>query len=89
MDMGIGPLPALQDGAGNARSPMIMLRWSDDGCKTWSNEIEIPVGTSWRIWLPAKASMLGCCYGMKGRVFEVVVTDPVAWRFTDARVSVS
>jgi hypothetical protein len=89
MDMGIGPLPALQDGAGNPRPPMIMVTWSDDGVKTWSNELEISVGQAGEYSLPAKASMLGCCYGMKGRVFEVVVTDPVPWRFTDARVSVS
>jgi hypothetical protein len=66
--------------------PQMMLRWSDDGGRTWSNEHWESAGRlgrySWRvIW-----NRLGTG---RSRIFEVVVTDPVAWRLVDAYVQLA
>jgi hypothetical protein len=57
--------------------PKIMLRWSDDGGHTWSNEHWSPLGrigayghrTFWR--------RLGMTLKLRDRVYEVSMTDPV------------
>jgi len=57
--------------------PEVMLRWSDDGGHTWSNEHWSPVGkigayghrTFWR--------RLGMTVKLRDRVYEVSGTDPV------------
>lgn len=57
--------------------PEVMLRWSDDGGHTWSNEHWSPLGrigayghrTFWR--------RLGMTLKLRDRVYEVSMTDPV------------
>jgi hypothetical protein len=57
--------------------PQVMLRWSDDGGHTWSNEHWLSMGkigesgyrTIWR--------RLGMTLKIRDRVYEVSGTDPV------------
>ena len=64
----------LNDGQGS--DPQVMLRWSDDGGHTWSNEHWSPIGkigayghrTFWR--------RLGMTLKLRDRVYEVSGTDP-------------
>jgi hypothetical protein len=64
----------LNDGQGS--DPQVMLRWSDDGGHTWSNEHWSPVGkigayghrTFWR--------RLGMTLKLRDRVYELSGTDP-------------
>ncbi len=81
LEVGDGPIPPLQDGAGNARDPQIMLRWSDDGGETWSNEHWIGAGQAGTFKTRAVWNRLGLA---RDRVYEVAVTDPIAWRIIDA-----
>jgi hypothetical protein len=78
MEMGVG-LAGLVQGY----DPQIMLRWSDDGGRTWSNEHWTTAGKIGRYGMRALFNRLG--YG-RDRVFELVVSDPVAWRFVDAYI---
>jgi hypothetical protein len=77
---GVAPL---LDGDGNARPPEIMLRWSDDAAKRWSNTYQLSVGTVGSYNKRVIKRMLG--RGRK-RIWEVSWTDPIPWRFADAYV---
>jgi hypothetical protein len=55
-------------------NPQAMLRWSDDGGSTWSNEHWTTIGAIGRYQNRAIWRRLGTA---RDRVFEVVVTDPV------------
>lgn len=81
LEVGLGPQPPLEDGAGNPRDPQIMLRWSDDGGKTWSNEHWVGAGQAGAYKTRAIWRRLG---HSRDRVYEVSATDPVAWRIIDA-----
>lgn len=66
---------------GQGSNPQAMLRWSDDGGYTWSNERWTAIGAigqrRWRaVW-----NQLG---GSFARVFEVSVSDPVPITIMDA-----
>jgi hypothetical protein len=87
--LGNGPIPPLLDGEGNERPPQIMIRWSDDGCKTWSNEHWLSFGKGGEYRARAILRRMGRCWGTRGRVYEIVVTDPVPWYFTDAYIEVA
>jgi hypothetical protein len=67
--------------SGQGENPQLMLRWSDDGGHTWSNEHWVTAGRigQWNetaIWRRLGRS--------RDRIFEVVVSDPVRWRLLDA-----
>lgn len=92
LETGLGPVPALTtDGLAlaadnsNARGPRLMLRWSDDGGKTWSNESQLDCGQAGEFKTRVYKNKLGST--QKGRVFEVSTTDPVPWRFIDCYVN--
>jgi hypothetical protein len=55
-------------------SPQAMLRWSNDGGSTWSNEHWVTIGKEGKYKNRAIWRRLGTA---RDRVFEVVVTDPV------------
>lgn len=65
------------------RQAQVMLRWSDDGSKTWSNTYLLNCGFAGEYNARARKVMLG--RGRK-RIWEVAVTDPVAWRLANAYV---
>lgn len=76
LSTGTGPQPPLLDGQGNPRSPQLLLRYSDDNAKTWSNERQVPFGMAGdrkRVIV----RRLGRFWGTTGRIIEVVIADPV------------
>jgi hypothetical protein len=89
LETGLGPQPPLQNGDGTPRGPQIMLRWSDDGCKTWSNERVFDCGQAGQYSVRVRFFQLGRWWGTKGRVFEISCTDPVPWRIIDADLEAS
>lgn len=54
--------------------PQAMLRWSNDGGSTWSNEHWVTIGQAGKYKNRAIWRRLGMA---RDRIFEVVVTDPV------------
>lgn len=85
LETGLGPVPALVDGAGNARAPQIMLRSSYDGGKTWGNESQLDCGQAGEYRTRVYKNKLGST--KKGWVPEISTTDPVPWRFVDAYIN--
>jgi hypothetical protein len=60
--------------AGQGQDPQAMLRWSDDGGFTWSNENWVTIGKQGQYFTRAMWRRLGFA---RDRIFEVVVTDPI------------
>lgn len=85
-NVGSGPQPPLTDGNGNPRPPQAMLRWSNNSGNTWSNEHIRGCGMAGEYDTFVRWQRLG--YGRR-RVYELVVTDPIAWSITDAYLRLS
>ena len=66
--------------------PQAMLRWSDDGGSTWSNEHWVTIGQTGKYKNRAIWRRLGQA---RDRVFEVVVTDPVKAVIVSANLKAS
>jgi hypothetical protein len=66
-------------------SPQAMLRWSNDGGSTWSNEHWTGVGQTGKFRNRAIWRRLGTA---RDRIFEVVVTDPVNFVIISANLKV-
>lgn len=81
LEVGDGPQPPLLDGAGKPRDPQIMLRWSDDGGRTWGNEHWLGAGQAGNYKTRVIWNGLG---SSRDRVYEVAVTDAIPWRIIDA-----
>jgi len=64
-----------------ADDPQVMLRWSDDGGKNWSNEHWVSAGKVGEYGTRVNWHRLGTG---RRRVFEVVVSDSIPWRLVDA-----
>lgn len=75
MESGVG----LATGQGS--DPQMMLRWSDDGGKTWSNEHWRDMGSIGEYSKRVIWRRLGQSFN---RVYEVVITDPVKRVIIDA-----
>jgi hypothetical protein len=84
IDVGQGPQPPLVDGNGQPRPPQIVLEWSDDGGKTWSNAYTLNCGKAGEYNARAIKWQLGRA---RRRVFRVWSTDPVPLRFADAYIN--
>jgi len=56
-------------------NPQIMLRWSDDGAHTWSNELWRTMGKLGAYKSRVKFYRLG--RAKKKRVYEFRITDPI------------
>lgn len=80
LETGVG----LVDGQGE--DPQIMLRWSDDGGHTWSNEHWRSAGRLGQYRRRAVWWQLG---RSRDRIYEMVVSDPVAWHIVDAYLDVT
>ncbi|HXJ61893.1 MAG TPA: hypothetical protein VNU68_35085 [Verrucomicrobiae bacterium] len=83
----------MQTGAGivpDAR-PQVVLRWSDDGGHTFSDERIIPVGREGETNFTVKANRLGATRRFSGadRIFELSSSDPFVTAILDAEVDVS
>lgn len=68
----------IQAGVGTAvgagSDPQLMLQWSDDGAKTWSNEHWRSMGQIGEYTKRVRWQRLGRAYD---RIFKVMITDPV------------
>jgi hypothetical protein len=60
--------------SGQGENPQAMLRWSDDGGSTWSNENWTSIGVQGNYVNRAIWRRLGWS---RDRIFEVAVTDPI------------
>jgi hypothetical protein len=67
---------------GQGSSPRVMVSWSDDGAQTWSDEQLVDLGAQGNYGHVAELRRLGLA-GRKGRVYKLVVTDPVVVAITD------
>ena len=70
-------------GLSDGSAPQAMLRWSDDGGSTWSNEHWSSIGVQGAYKNRAIWRRLGQA---RDRIFEVVVTDPVKAVITAANL---
>lgn len=57
--------------------PQVMLRWSDDGGHTWSNEHTAAVGKIGQYYRRVFFRRLGMTLKLRDRVYELSMTDPV------------
>lgn len=62
---------------GQGSNPQVMLRWSDDGGHTWSNEHWKSMGKIGRSGYRTIWRRLGATMKIRDRVYEVSGTDPV------------
>ena len=61
---------------GQGDNPQVMLRWSDDGGHTWSNEYWISMGKIGEYGYRAIWRRLGMTTKLRDRIYEVSGTDP-------------
>jgi hypothetical protein len=79
MEVGIG----LQEGQGS--DPMAMLRWSDDGGKTWSNQRSRKIGKTGKYESRVRFTRLG---QSRTRVYELSISDPISVTIYAANMNV-
>lgn len=83
LETGVG----LNDGQGN--DPEVMLRWSDDGGHTWSNEHWVTIGKIGQYGKRAIWRRLGMTEKIRDRVYEISMTDPVKTAIMGAELFVT
>jgi PKD repeat protein len=71
--------PAVMGAGLPGDDPQVMLRTSNDGGKTWSRELWRSAGKVGE-WM--KRVIWNRCGSSRRRVWEVSVTDPIAWKVT-------
>ncbi len=81
METGVGT------STGQGSDPQAMLRWSNDGGHTWSNEHWAPMGKMGEYRRQVIWNRLG--YSPNGRVYELKITDPVKVVIIDAQLEVT
>lgn len=74
---------------GQGSDPQVMLRWSDDGGHTWSNEHWSSMGKIGQYGYRAFWRRLGMTMKIRDRVYEVSGTDPVKIAITGAELILS
>jgi hypothetical protein len=70
-------------------SPKVMLRWSDDGGHTWSNEHWTSIGRLGEYGHRAFWRRLGMTLKLRDRVYELSGTDPVKITIMGAELIIS
>ena len=70
-------------------TPQVMLRWSDDGGHTWSNEHWTTMGRIGEYGTRAIWRRLGMTQKLRDRVYEVSGTDPVKIDIVGAELIIS
>jgi hypothetical protein len=70
-------------------SPKVMLRWSDDGGHTWSNEHWASIGRVGEYGHRAFWRRLGMTLKLRDRVYEISGTDPVKIAIMGAELNIS
>lgn len=74
---------------GQGSNPQVMLRWSDDGGHTWSNEHWVSMGAIGGYGVRAIWRRLGMTTKIRDRVYEVSGTDPTRLYITGAELLLS
>jgi hypothetical protein len=74
---------------GQGSDPEVMLRWSDDGGHTWSNEHWRKMGKIGQFGYRTLWRRLGMTLKIRDRVYEVSGTDPVKIAIMGAELQVS
>lgn len=74
---------------GQGSDPQVMLRWSDDGGHTWSNEHWKSMGRIGRYGYRTIWRRLGMTLKLRDRVYEVSGTDPIKIAVTGAELIMS
>jgi hypothetical protein len=74
---------------GQGSNPQVILRWSDDGGHTWSNEHWMSVGKIGAYGTRAIRRRLGMTLKLRDRVYEASGTDPVKIAITGAELVLS
>lgn len=74
---------------GQGDDPQVMLRWSDDGGHTWSNEHWVSMGKIGQFGRRAIWRRLGMTMKLRDRVYEVSATDPVKIAIMGAELAIS
>jgi hypothetical protein len=77
----------INDGQGS--DPQMMLRWSDDGGHTWSNEHWMSMGKIGEYYRRAFARRMGMTLKLRDRVYELSGTDPVKIAIMGAQLNVT
>lgn len=80
-ETGLGPQPPLTDGFGNPRDPYAVFSYSEDYGKTYTPDRMIPCGQAGQFKSVAIDRRLG---SWRSWTPKVVVSDPIAWRISDA-----
>jgi hypothetical protein len=78
--------PGMGVPVGQGVEPQAMLRWSDDGGRTWGNEHWVSAGAMGQFKTRARWNKLGRA---RDRVWELTCSDPVPWVVTSATASVT
>jgi hypothetical protein len=74
---------------GQGSDPEIMLRWSDDGGHTWSNEHLSKMGKIGQYYRRVFWRKLGMTLKLRDRVYEISQTDPVKAVIVGAELLIS
>jgi hypothetical protein len=74
---------------GQGNDPQVMLRFSDDGGHTWSNEKWAGMGKMGNYGFRAFWRRLGMTDKLRDRVYEVSGTDPVKIAIMGAELALS
>jgi len=74
---------------GQGSDPLVMLRWSDDGGHTWSNEHWSSMGAIGRYGHRVFWRRLGMTLKLRDRVYELSGTDPVKISIVGAELLIS
>lgn len=74
---------------GQGSDPQVMLRWSDDGGHTWSNEHWSGMGAVGQYGRRVFWRRLGMTHKLRDRVYEVSGTDPVKIAIVGAELLLS
>lgn len=85
-DLQIQFQPGVGTATGQGQNPKAMLRWSDDGGFTWSNEHWAPIGKMGQYKNRCRWLNLGQA---RDRIFEVSVSDPVYRVIVSANLNAS
>jgi hypothetical protein len=75
--------------SGQGSDPQVMMRWSDDGGHTWSNEHWITMGAIGAYGTRAIWRRLGMTMKIRDRVYEISGTDPVKITIVGAELLMS
>jgi hypothetical protein len=75
--------------SGQGSDPQVMLRWSDDGGHTWSNEHWANMGKIGQFFRRVFWRRLGMTLKLRDRVYEISGTDPVKIAIMGAQLDVT